>query len=354
MKKYWKSIEERNSPERSTVSHANRKKGNGDSLEEIFDDKTLNAPASRRDFLKIFGFSIASAAVAASCEQPVRKAIPYLIRPMDVTPGVADYYATTFFDGQEYCSILAKVRDGRPIKIEGNEMSPVTKGGTSARVQASVLNLYDDTRYREPSIDKKRTDWVSIDKAITTQLEKLSGDGKEIVLLTGTLISPSAFEVIRLFQNRYSSVKHIQYDARSASGMLEANDLCFGKRVIPSFCFDKAGLIISFAADFLGTWLSPVEFAKQYSSVRNLVDGGTKITKHIQYEPGYSMTGTNADVRVPMKPSHEKIILANLYNEIAEATGCKKTCHGIAEKQGQITGSLRIERYRYADHCKCH
>lgn len=321
MKKYWKSLEERTAPERSAVSHANRKSGNGDSLEEILDDKTLNAPSSRRDFLKIFGFSIASAAVVSSCEMHVRKAIPYLIRPMDVTPGVADYYATTFFDGQEYCSILAKVRDGRPIKIEGNEMSPVTKGGTNPRVQASVLNLYDDSRYREPSIDKIKTDWASVDKEITAKLEKLSSDSKEIVLLTSSMISPSAFAAIELFQKKYPSAKHIQYDTMSASGMLEANDLSFGKRAVPSYYFDKANLIVSFAADFLGTWLSPVEFAKQWASIRNLVDGQKKITKHIQFEPGYSMTGTNADVRVPMKPSQEKIILASLYNEIAEATG---------------------------------
>ncbi len=122
---------------------------------DVLDSKVVDAPASRRDFLKLFGFSVATAAVVSSCEKPVQKAIPYLIKPEEITPGKASYYASTFFDGTEYCSVVVKVRDGRPIKIEGNHQSPVSRGGTSARVQASVLNLYDDARYKEPVIRRK-------------------------------------------------------------------------------------------------------------------------------------------------------------------------------------------------------
>ena len=129
MKKLWTNLEESNYKPLNPVSHVNRKKGPQAADEGIFNDKLFQSTSSRRDFLKIFGFSIASAAVAASCEQPVRKAIPYLIRPEEITPGVANYYASTFYDGEEYCSILVKVRDGRPIKIEGNDLSPVTMGG---------------------------------------------------------------------------------------------------------------------------------------------------------------------------------------------------------------------------------
>ena len=165
MKELWTSPEEKNNIRRKNpVSHVNRQGMRDEYLDEILDEKTLQATASRRDFLKLFGFSIASAAVAASCEQPVRKAIPYLISPEEITPGVASYFASTFFDGAEYCSILVKVRDGRPIKIEGNELSPVTRGGTSARVQASVLSLYDEARYKNPSLEGKELSWDNADK----------------------------------------------------------------------------------------------------------------------------------------------------------------------------------------------
>ena len=100
----------------------------------------LEAKAPRRDFLKYLGFSTAAAAVAASCEIPVKKAIPFANKPEDVVPGISKYYATTYVQDGDVVSVLAKVRDGRPIKIEGNNLSPLTKGGTSARVQASVLD----------------------------------------------------------------------------------------------------------------------------------------------------------------------------------------------------------------------
>jgi ferredoxin len=320
MDKYWTSLEEKKSGIKK-VSHINRNKENGDSVHEILDDSTLNAPSSRRDFLKLFGFSIATATIVSACEQPIRKAIPYLIAPEEITPGKASYYASTFYDGQDYCSILVKVRDGRPIKIEGNDLSPVTKGGTSARIQASVLGIYDDARYMKPLINNKEVSWEAIDNEITGQLKSLVAKGKDIILITPTIISPSTKEVIKLFISKYPTVKHIQYDTVSTSGILEANKNCFGHEVIPSYRFDKAEVIVSFAADFLGTWLSPIEFAKQYSKSRSLTEGQKKISKHIQFEPGLSLTGSNADLRTLIKPSQEKTILVNLYNEIAKATG---------------------------------
>src|SRR5579885_2838146 len=94
----------------------------------------LHAPAPRRDFLKYLGFSTAAAALAASCEIPVKKAIPFANKPEDIVPGVANYYATTYVQDGDVVSIIAKVRDGRPIKVEGNELDPINGGGTSARV----------------------------------------------------------------------------------------------------------------------------------------------------------------------------------------------------------------------------
>jgi len=126
----------------------------------------LSAKAPRRDFLKYLGFSTAAAAVAASCEMPVKKAIPFANRPEDIIPGDASYYATTFVQDGDVVSVLAKVRDGRPIKIEGNTLSPLTEGGTSARVQASVLDLYDTARLRFPLIDGKESSFEDIDKAV--------------------------------------------------------------------------------------------------------------------------------------------------------------------------------------------
>ena len=112
--------------------------------EEEIEEATKSS--NRRDFLKYMGFGLTAATIAASCEIPVRKAIPYVVKPDTIVPGVATYYASTFINGGDVCPIIIKTREGRPIKIEGNTMSSMTDGGTSARVQASVLDLYDTAR----------------------------------------------------------------------------------------------------------------------------------------------------------------------------------------------------------------
>ncbi len=322
MAKYWKSLKE-DIPlvVQNNASHVNRAKNKTNGIENIFDENTANQSTSRRDFLKLFGFSIASATVISSCEQQMQKAIPYLNRPKEVTPGKANYYASTFYDGEEYCPIVVKVRDGRPIKIEGNELSSITRGGTSARAQASVLSLYDDTRYKVPTIDGKESTWDQIDVEIKEKLKQAAAEAKETVLLTPSIISPSTKAAIKNFLDALPLSTHVQYDIVSSSGMLEANKQCFGKRVVPSYDFSRSKYTLSFGADFLGTWLSPVEFTKQYSSSKSLTEGQKSISKHVQFESNMSLTGSNADERVLIKPSEEKILLSNLYKELAAALG---------------------------------
>ncbi|MBK7410219.1 MAG: TAT-variant-translocated molybdopterin oxidoreductase [Saprospirales bacterium] len=91
-------------------------------------EKSLEWGSSRRDFLKYLGFSLGAATLAASCDIPVRRAIPYVIKPDTIVPGVATYYASTFVQGGDYCAVLVKTREGRPIKIEGNSLPRSPKG----------------------------------------------------------------------------------------------------------------------------------------------------------------------------------------------------------------------------------
>ena len=153
-KKYWQSFGEVNESE--SFKQQNQDEFREELPFEGMDDKGLSdATAPRRDFLKYLGFSTAAATLAASCKIPVKKAIPFANRPENIIPGVAQYYATTFVQDGDVVPVLAKVRDGRPIKIEGNDLSSLTNGGTSARVQASVLGLYDTARLRFPMANGK-------------------------------------------------------------------------------------------------------------------------------------------------------------------------------------------------------
>jgi len=308
-KKYWQNFGELKGSEEL------EKKTQNEFQEELpFEDKSgkgwLDATAPRRDFLKYLGFSTAAAAIAAGCKSPVRKAIPFANKPADVFPGVAKYYATTYVQDGDVIPVLAKVRDGRPIKIEGNDLCSFTKGGTSARAQASVLDLYDTYRLTHPkrNVNGKFEEvptFEQLDKMIAEAMTGVSNP----VLLTSTITSPTTKEIIA----KYPGLKHVQHDADSFSGMLLANEACFGKRSLPSYNFANAKVIVSLGADFLGTWLSPVEFARQYSQKRKINEKNPEMSKHYQFESFLSTTGASADERFTHRPSEAGAVALDLY-----------------------------------------
>ena len=323
MSKHWQSFGELNNTEAYQKSLKDEFK---EELPFESDGGLMDTQAPRRDFLKYLGFTTAAAALAASCEVPVKKSIPFANRPEDIVPGVSNYYATTYISNGDAVSVVAKVRDGRPIKIEGNDLSPLTVGGTSARVQASVLDLYDGARLRFPTINGKEATFEAIDKELATAV---SGS---VVLLSSTINSPSSLEIIKQFLAKYPGSKHVQYDAVSYSGILSANKLCYGKQAIPSYKFDAAKAIVSIGADFLGTWISPVEYARQYAKGKKLNAKNPEMSRHIAFETVASLTGSNADERFLHRPSETAAVVLGLLNAIdgtAPNVADKKLAVGI-------------------------
>ncbi|HEX5153916.1 MAG TPA: TAT-variant-translocated molybdopterin oxidoreductase [Parafilimonas sp.] len=310
-KKYWQNFSERRD------SEATEKVSEDEFREALpfeISGELTKAPTQRRDFLKYLGFSTTAAMIAASCEMPVRKAIPFANKPEDIVPGVADYYATTYVQDGDAVSVVAKVRDGRPIKIEGNTLSPISKGGTTAKVQASVLSLYDTARLRFPTIDGKEVTLEYIDQSIGTALAGFGG--APVVLLTSTINSVTGLEIINQFLSRYPGSRHVVYDADSYTGILLANEANYGRRSIPSYRFDRAKVIVSLGADFLGTWLSPEEFAPQYATGRKINEQNPVMSKHYHFESILSLTGSNADERFLHKPSEEGAVAVALLNAL--------------------------------------
>ncbi|XZF13403.1 TAT-variant-translocated molybdopterin oxidoreductase [Chitinophagaceae bacterium MMS25-I14] len=313
-KQYWKGLDELHNTDAHKEVVENEFK---ESLPFDVSESLLGSTTPRRDFLKYLGFSTAAAVLAASCEMPVRRAIPYAIKPEDIVPGVPNYYASTFTDGGDYCAVIIKTRDGRPIKIEGNERSSITGGATSARVQASVLNLYDKARLRQPMADGKEATFDAIDRQVK---EALAAGGKQAYILTSTILSPTTKEIISQFTAKYPNVKHVVCDPVSYTGMLLANEMSYGKRALPSYHFDKAQTIVSLGADFLGTWLSPIEFSKQYSTGRRISAQNLKMSKHYQVEANHTISGAAADVRATAKPSEIGAVATALYNAVVGGT----------------------------------
>ncbi len=311
-KKYWKSVEELDV--NSVVDSVQQKEFMEEiPVDEFLGDKeTLEASSTtRRDFLKYVGFSTAAVSLAA-CEGPVIKSIPYVIQPEQVRPGVADYYATTIANGYDFASILVKTREGRPIKIEPNKLAG-TNGGASARVQASVLSLYDSLRLKQPMVGGKASDWSTFDKGVSGKLAQLSAAGKEIVLMTQTFASPSTTRLIAEFKAKFGNVRHVVYDSISESATLDAYQEKYGERGLPDFNLEKADLIVSVGADFLGDWQGG-GFEGAYA--KGKVPNHGKMSRHIQFESNMTLSGANADTRVPLTPSQQKVVLAKLYGYI--------------------------------------
>jgi len=316
--KYWQNFAEVNEPE--NLDKLSKDEFREELPFEGFDDKGLiNAKAPRRDFLKYLGFSTAAATIAASCKIPVKKAIPYANKPENLVPGVAKYYATTYMQDGDILPVVAKVRDGRPIKIEGNTLSASTGGGTSARAQASVLDLYDMYRTKFPMHKvKDKMEEVPTFEAFDSMVgDAMKAAGSSVVLLTSTVVSPSTKDIISKFPN----LKHVQYDAVSYSGMLLANEASGFGRKLPNYQFDAAKVIVSLGADFLGTWLSPVEYARGYAKGRKIDEKNPVMSKHYQFESHLSMTGSNADERFTHRPSETAAVAFDLLNAINGTEG---------------------------------
>jgi len=317
-KKYWKSVQELNENGSSVVEALKHKEFVQEiPVDEFLGDKeTLESSSTtRRDFLKYVGFSTAAASLAA-CEGPVIKSIPYVVQPDQIIPGVANYYASTIANGYDFASVLVKTREGRPIKIENNDLAS-SNGGANARVNASVLDLYDSLRVANPKKNGEDSSWIEFDADTTQGLNSATATGKDIVLLTQTFASPSTSKLISEFKEKYGNVRHVVYDAISESAAADAYQNKFGERGLANYDFSKAMTIVSVGADFLGDWQGG-GFDSDYAKGR-VPDHG-KMSRHIQFESNMSLTGANADKRVPLKPSEQKIVLAKLYGKITGNT----------------------------------
>ncbi len=299
-KKYWKSVEEL----KETSSIVETLKQN-EFVEEIPTDEFLgnkqtleSSSTTRRDFLKFVGFSTAAASLAA-CEGPVIKSIPYVVQPDEIVPGVANYYATTMADGFDFANVLVKTREGRPIKIEKNDLAK-SKSSVNARVQASVLSLYDKNRLTGPVVDGTDVSWEEFDTKMAQRMNEMAG--QDVVLLTQTFASPSTSKLIQEFIAKYPNVRHVVYDTVSSSQALDAFQSKYGVRGLADYDFEKAEVIVSVGADFLGDWQSG-GYDAGYAKGRIPKNG--KMSKHFQFESNMTLSGAASDVRVPVTPSQQ-------------------------------------------------
>ena len=303
-------------------------------------DSESDPRTSRRDFLKYVGFSTAAATLAA-CEGPVIKSVPYVVQPERIIPGIANYYATTIADGFDFASILIKTREGRPIKVESNKIAS-TNNSANARVHASVLSMYDTLRLQGPMANGIDVSWEDFYLQIEAKLKAMAVTNKPIVLLTKTLASPTTQSIIDAFIARYPNVRQVTYDTISENATVQAFENIYGIRAMADYDFSKAHSIVSVAADIVGDWQGG-GFDRGYAQARvpNGNAGKKMMSKHFQFESNMSLSGANADHRVPATPNELKNILASI---AAQILGKKDTSTLKESHQKQVANAVKSLR----------
>ncbi|MFZ2448201.1 MAG: molybdopterin-dependent oxidoreductase [Syntrophobacteraceae bacterium] len=263
----------------------------------------------RRDFLKLFG-AAGTGALLGGCSEPTRHLVPYINPPEDIVAGRASYYATTCRECPAGCGVLAKNRDGRVIKVEGNPIHPVSGGKLCMRGQASVHGLYNPDRYpgpmrRQQGGELGRISWDEGLGALGSKLDDIvkKGRGERIVFMT-ELITGSLADLAGHWLSEFGQPGGpVIYEPYAFEPLRKANRVVFGRDAVPSYKIDRADFLISFNAGFLETWISNLEYARQFADFHQL--NGERKNSFIFVGPRLSMTANNADLWVATRPGME-------------------------------------------------
>ena len=295
-KKYWLSLEEKDAPatqwdqpefEQSVNEMASESKG-----------------VSRRTFFQFMGAG--AVMVGAACRRPAEQIVPAVIQAPEYTPGIAQQYASVAPDGS---GIVVRTREGRPVKIAGNPDHPLSLGGLTANTVADLMDLYDPDRLRKPVQmvklkSGKRRKKVGSEGAITADINNKLGEG-DYVLLTGPVDSPSTRKLIASFLNRFPGGRHVSFRPDPTLRQIAAGQAAsYGNTTVPNYRFDRADYVLALEADFLGTMIAPAYFGAQFGLKRDL-NNGKFVNTLAAIESMFTVTGSNADFRVPVRPGDQ-------------------------------------------------
>lgn len=339
---YWRSFKELyNDPEfKDAVKHEFSV-----SAEQAPDVNKMSG-LSRRKFLALLSASAAVAAAGCSNYKDKGLVVPYNQKPEEVVLGLPNYYASTCTGCSESCGILVKTREGRPIKVDGNPDHPVSRGKICTKGQASIMNLYNPERLREPMFSASRsnhtqTSWDEANKNILNSLKGAAG--KEIAIVTHTIVSPTLKKLLDEFKTAYPSAKVYSYEVFNDTPRVNAWFKSYGKRTIPALQLEKAKVIVSLESDFLGNEANQIENTRQFSSGRDIMSG-KEFNRLYVIEGAVTLTGMNADYRIRLRTDAIEELVMALLNEFIN----KKKISGYAAdgKVNSVLGSYNLDQVK--------
>jgi molybdopterin-containing oxidoreductase family iron-sulfur binding subunit len=288
---------------------------------------------NRRDFLKIVGVaSVATSAAACGVEQEV-KLVPYVVPPEEIIPGVPVFYASTCRECPVGCGLHVKTREGRPIKVEGHPEHPVNRGKLCARGQASLQGLYNPDRVKAPIMREGHglmaVAWDAAMEQLTGKIGALRAEGKgdAVWLLTPTLTG-SLDSLCGEWLAAVGSTNRVIHEPFAHDALREGNRLAFGTAEIPRYDIGAARFIVSFGADFIDTWLSPVELTRGFTEAHGFHEG--RMARFVAIEPCLSLTATNADEWVAPVPGSEMLIALSMAQVIVASGKARRPVHGLS------------------------
>ena len=343
-KKYWLSLEDYKGDE------SFKKLAEKEFLSYLPSEKEMSS--SRREFLQIMGAGLALSGTGCM-RRPAEKLVPYVNRPADIVPGEANYYASSYYDGGEGFSTLIKTREGRPVKIEGNEEAGLLNGSAlSPRAQAYILSLYDPERAKGPKqnlFNEEKTNKETINVSFEELDKILPEEFKKggAALLTNRIPSPSSQKLMKSFQSVFNA-KHYVWEPLSREDLAESQRISYGTKLAPSYNLSKAQFIFSLNCDFLGTYLSPAEFQKQFAKSRR---PDKQMSKLVILEPLMSLTGSNADERYRLKASDQLTALMALTSALIKmgAFPTPEKLKSIVKSYEPAWQKLQIPKEKWAE-----
>lgn len=309
-------------------------------------DETQDTGMDRRRFLTVLGVTGAGTAALSGCSTDrVQKLIPYLVQSEDQVPGIPTYYASTCTECAAGCGLHVKTREARAIKLEGNPAHPVNAGKLCARGQAGLQSLYNPNRVRGPK--KKLADGGTADlpwnDAIAEFAAKASAAGGKLAVISGA--GRGTFSDLLAAWTAALGGRVVRYQPFDHEPMVAANRQVFGVAGLPSHDFASAKFIVSFGADFLETWLAPIENQRGFAASHGYHNG--EKSRHVALSPRMSLTGMNADEWFAIVPGAEaaialsmaQVILAERSSAPADAVALRGMLAAYAPEQiAQQTG----------------
>jgi Fe-S-cluster-containing dehydrogenase component/anaerobic selenocysteine-containing dehydrogenase len=304
-----------------------------DGVMDTFDPESL-PPISRKRFMALLAASAAFATSGCTNYRDKGEIVPYTRKPEEITPGIANLYASTCTGCAQRCGILVKTREGRPIKLDGNPDHPVNLGRLCAKGQASILDLYDPERLRAPqyglvSGKSGALTWASAHEEIRKHLADFTSQGKSIILVTHPALSPTQENLLRRFAETYRGTRILRYDLLNDENRRGSWERSYGPGSgIPSIAWDRAAVILALESDILGTEGSTIEQTRMFAAGRDVMRSSSFSRLYV-VEGGLSLTGANADYRLRLRPDMQIEFVLALIHEI-----------GVVRRQGKIDGSV--------------